>query len=355
MERFKNKIGFIFSDKMTKVEPPQRERYDGLLVHYLRGDRGKPIVFIAKGLGIPGKELGWMYTLNGFGLNVAHAPYRGTWGSEGEFLSEVDGELSVTKDISDAVDSALRIFSSSNPKFGPNKVYIVADCFGCSPSLVASTRFDEVSKIFIYGGMIYTDNPELNDKYKRNNDKSDKLGEELAKSQKEGGRLFDGYKGFDLNVWNRMINGKTGLNPYLYFPELTKKQIFAVHAEGDNLIHYERTTDFIKALNEYSSTNGLKHAKLSIVPGKKGHRSGFGTWEEVMVMQFLTDKKLITLLPDLIKIQKLVKEHKRGVQRPDGTWFGVPFYDIVVNQVREFQQEGLLKDKPLEEILCAIF
>ena len=188
---------------MLTLECPRVQKYNGLSVQYLEGQANMPAVVIAKGLGIPGKELGWMFLLNKVGFNVTYAPYRGTWLSEGDFLPDEKDELSVTKDITDLVDSATRIF-------GPSEVHIVGDCFGGSPALVAAAKREEVSKIATYGGMIYTADAELNTKYWINDDKSLKLGVVLDRAMRERtGEFFDGYDGFNLPVWVQMVNGRT--------------------------------------------------------------------------------------------------------------------------------------------------
>ena len=221
---------------MLTIEPPKIVNYKGLAVQYLEGKPGTQTIVIAKGLGIPGKEFEWMYVANLLGFNVVYAPWGGTWDSEGQFLAKAESALSVTNDVSNLVELALREFGGrKDSRTKSNEVYIAADCFGASPALVASTRHPEVTRVFTYGGMIYTDDPESNRKYATPRDakgepidKSIKLGETLFEhSQQKNGPIFDGYPSLDINVWHRMVRGETLLNPYKYLPELSQKKYSA--------------------------------------------------------------------------------------------------------------------------------
>lgn len=337
---------------MQIVEAPRKERYNGLLVQYLEGQKDMPAVVIAKGLGIPGKEIGWMFLLNKLGFNVVYAPYRGTWLSEGKFLPSAKGELSVTQDVSDLVKHSQEIF-------GTREVYIIGDCFGASPALVTAAKHDEVSKVVTYGGMIYTPNTELNRKYQINGDKAMKLGQHLARAMKEGGEFFDGYSGFNIATGREMINGRTSLNPYNFLEQLARKKILAMHPKYDRMINYERTLDFVSALDSYCKEHGIDAAATlriieSVGHDRKGHRTGFGPEEEATTIGFLAGEELSQLKPKLREIAAFKDDHKKTMLRPDGTQFTVPFYELVASQLEEFKSAGLLKDKPLEEILNEI-
>lgn len=338
-----------------KVRAPDKENYKGLAMQFLEGKKGAPAVVLSKGLGIPGKEFQWMLPLNWLGFHVAYAPYRGTWGSAGKFLSDDSEALSVTKDISDVIDF-------TKDRFDPPAVYCIGDCFGASPTLVASAGHSEVEKIFTFGGMIYTSSRASNQVYRtaRNPkgeklDRTRELGETLEVAAREGGELFNGYEGFDFKVWLKMLQGDTGLNPYLHKSELARKDILMMHAMDDRLVHYERTADFSEALYAYCMKMELPIKIKEELLKSGGHRKSFGTKQELQVVQFLTGRSLFSLAVPLLRIKSTVKKHKRGFQRPDGSWFGVPFYDLVAAQVDEFQQAGLLKDMPIEDIVRQIF
>lgn len=334
---------------MRTLEAPRRQLYQKeLLVQYLEGQSNMPIVVIAKGLGIPGKEIGWMFLLNHLGFNVAYAPYRGTWLSEGQFLPNSEGELSVTKDITDLVDSATEIF-------GRREVYVIADCFGASPALVAAAKREEVSKVATYGAMIYNSDPELNRKYWMTGDKSIKLGENLDRAMKDGGEFFDGYNGFNISVWRQMIDGRTGLNPYNFLQKLASKRILALHPRNDSLIDYERSADFVNALKRYCSDNGLAaFVSLSTIE-EGGHGAGFGPKQKEEVIMFLAGDRAAEIAPRMDEAAALEEAHKGKAVRQDGKEFSVPFHELVARQIDDFRKAGLLKDNPLEVILNEIF
>jgi len=188
---------------MSEIQSPLRGNYKGLSVHYLNGRKDKASVVIARDIWIPGKEFGWMFLLNRLGFNVSFGYYRGTWLSPGEFLSHGEGALSVTEDISDLIQFSLE-------KFGSTRVYILAYSFGCLPSLVACTQFEEVSKIFMFGAPIRTDDPELNRKYEVGGDSAARVGFNLNKISTEGGYFFDGYT--DLILFPHSLICPTPLN-----------------------------------------------------------------------------------------------------------------------------------------------
>lgn len=337
---------------MQVIEPPRRVNYKGLAVQYLEGQHSMPAVVIAKGLGIPSKETGWMFLMNKLGFNVIYAPYRGTWLSEGKFLPNSNGELSVTKDISDLVDFSFELF-------GPREVYIVGDCFGASPALVSAAKHDEVSKVFTYGGMIYIADADLNRKYKKNGDKSLKLGLELDKSMREGGELFDGYQGFNLAVWRKMINGRTSLNPYNFLEHLARKRIMAMHPREDRMIHYERSIDFVKALDAYCDEKGLDRVSAlriveSVGHDRKGHKTGFGPEQKIEVIELFTGEKSDTLMPKLMEAAAFEETYEGRIKKEDGSVLRIPFYELVVHQIEEFKRAKLLKNKPLDMILREI-
>ena len=331
---------------MPCIEPPSREYYKGLLVSYLTASKDKPSIVMAKDIGIPGKEFRWMFLLNRLGFNIAYAPYRGTWLSEGRFMPNSEGALSITEDISDLIRFSLE-------KFGSENVYIMAYSFGGSPSLVASTKFDEVSKIVIYAVPIYTQNAKLNGKYKEKGDFMHQLGIAHSKMTEEG--IFNAYNGFNLQTWNAMIRGRTKLNPYRYSPQLSRIEILAIHGTQDKGVNYKRTADFIKALNYYCRLNNIT-PKTQIILPEKGHRNGLGPEEELKIMEFFAGK---LDLKSVEEIRKFMDAHKKSFQRPEGKSKGeiveVPFYDLVVKQIIEFQKAGLIKSRPLEEILSSIF
>jgi pimeloyl-ACP methyl ester carboxylesterase len=339
----------------TQIERPKRQEYKGLAVQYLVNNGSRKTAIMVPGVGIPGKEFGWMYSLRSLGFNAVYAPYRGTWFSKGEFLPSNTGKLSVTDDVTDLIEFSLE-------KLDSTEVIVVGDCFGSSPALVASARYKEVSKVFLYGGMIFSDDPSLNKKYANavngNGVKRDKvaaLGQTLANAATDGGEYFNGYAGFDINVWQQMILGQTELVPHKVIPELAKKRIMIMHSANDSLVDYERSVDFFGALRSYCKRNKLRtKAKLKIINGGKGHRSGFGTRQELQAMWFLK-KGCLTFPKAVYTAHKGIKAHKKGVQRPDQSWFGAPFYDLIVDQIREFQDKGLLHDQPLEKILNRIF
>src|SRR3989338_2306788 len=105
--------------------------------------------------------------------------------------------------------------------------------------------------------MIYTSDTDLNRKYLRNGDKSLKLGQQLAKAMNEGGEFFDGYNGFNIAAGHEMINGRTSLNPYNFLEQLARKKILAMHPRYDRMINYERTLDFVSALDSYRKEHGI--------------------------------------------------------------------------------------------------
>lgn len=332
---------------MPEIQPPLRETYKGLFVHYFNGHKDKPSVVVARDIWIPGKELGWMLLLNRLGLSVSLGYYRGTWWSPGEFLSNGEGNLSVTEDISDLIRFSIE-------KFGSTQVYILAYSFGCIPGLMACTRFEEVSKIFTFGAPIRTNDPELNRKYEAGGDSAARVGENLNKISTKGGYFFDGYTGFSLEAWNKLTSGRTRFNPYKFLDELANKQIFAMHATNDKVVHFERTTDFVRALKRHCQENGIEpKIELGLIVDGRGHRTGFGLEEQLQAARFLAGALDSNLVED---IRNCVDRHRRRFQRPNGEWFDVPFYDLVVHQIREFQEAGLLHKGPrLEEIMNEIF
>lgn len=332
---------------MSELNPPLRENYKGLSVHFLNGKKGKASVVISKDIWIPGKEFGWMYFLNGLGFNVAYAPYRGTWMSEGKFISHAEGALSITEDVSDLIQFSLE-------RFGSSQVYILSYSLGGPPSLVAGTRFKEVTKIFMYGAPVFTDDPELNRKYEAGGDNVAKVGANLAQICTQGGYFFDGYPAFNLEAWNRLIRGTTKLNPYKYLEKISEMEIFAIHSTQDKLVHCGRTTDFAKALKKFCADNGVP-AKIAVelIDDGRGHKSGFGFEELVKAGNFFSDAVEPSVWE---RIKTYVGNHRRRVQKPDGGWMEIPFHDLVVGQVDEFQKGGILHREPaLEEILGEIF
>jgi len=332
---------------MSAIEPPHRENYKGLSVHYLNGGKNKASVVIAKDIWFPGKEFGWMFLLNRLGFNVAYAPYRGTWLSQGEFISHADSAMSLTEDISDLIRSSLE-------KFGSSEVFILSYSLGGPPSLMASTRCKEVSKIFMYGAPIYTDDSKLNRKYETEGDSVAKVGANLSKLNANGGYFFGGYTGFSLEAYNKMILGGTQLNPYKSLRELSQKQIFAMHSVTDKLVHCDRTVDFVNALKQFCKENGIEpKIELELIDDGRGHRNGFGLEELFKAGTFFSG----TLAPGVIeRLKNFIKQNQRKIQKSDGEWLSVPFYDCVVRHVRELQKENTLHQEPsLEEILAEIF
>lgn len=332
---------------MSDLNPPLRENYKGLSVHYLNGKKGRPSVVISKDIWIPGKEFGWMYSLNGLGFNVAYAPYRGSWLSEGEFISHAEEALSITEDVSDLIQFSLE-------KFGSTQVYILSYSLGGPPSLVAGTRFKEVSKIFMYGAPIFTDDPQLNQKYEAGGDNVAKVGANLAQLRSEGGYFFDGYPAFNVEAWNRLIRGTTKLNPYKYLGQISEMEIFAMHSTQDKLVHCHRTTDFANALKNFCQESGVP-AKITVelIDDGRGHKNGFGFEELVKAGNFFSDDAEISVRG---KIKNHLRRHRRRMKKPDGGLLEIPFHELVVRQVAEFQNEGVLHREPtLDEILIEIF
>ncbi|MBU0471751.1 MAG: prolyl oligopeptidase family serine peptidase [Nanoarchaeota archaeon] len=327
---------------------PEETTYKGLAVQFMTSNPKNPSVVIAKGLGIPGKEFEWMFLLNQVGFNVTYAPYRGTWLSKGEFLSK-NNNSSIVNDVSDLV-------RFSKERFGSEKIYLVGECFGASPALVTSSYFYEIKKVISVGGVIYTSNSKLIKKYlgdKR--DKTLKVGMTLKKSMNQRGTWFNGYKGFDFDVWINMMYGKTELNPYRIIDKLEKKELLLMHATNDNMVTYERTIDFFKAIqNHLQNKQSSQNIQLKIM-GNGGHRTSFGNEEKLYMLGFLTDKPCEDIIPTLKTGLEIVNNHSKIISRPEGESLRVPFYDLVVKQIEKFKKAGLLNNNPLELILNQIF
>lgn len=320
------------------------ERRNGISIWYIKGQSSKPTIVMAKGLqDIPSGEFKWMFLLNCLGFNVVCASYRGTGDSDGEFIPNATGELSVIEDISNLIN-----FSSE--KFHAEEVYIAAASFGVAPALVASVKYRriKVSKIVAYAGAIFTDKGGLAEYEK---EKASNLGEKLLKGD---GEFFRGYNGFNLNVWHEIVSGMTELNPYReeYFPEIAKKHIFGIHQKNDEEVPYKRTESFFKAIREYCERIGTEpQAKFKLLDDKKGHTDGFGEKEAIESASFLTGRSSLSLKTSLIKGLLAIRKYTKRIKRQDGNGcIGVPFYDAASRQIEMARERGRLCG-PLNEIL----
>ena len=92
---------------------------------------------------------------------------------------------------------------------------------------------------------------------------------------------------------------------------------------------------------------------MELIDDGRGHKNGFGFEELVKAGIFFSD----TVKPSVWeKIKVYVGKHQRRVKKPDGGWMEIPFHDLVVRQVGEVQDGGVLHKEPaLEEILSEIF
>ncbi|MBC8495127.1 hypothetical protein H8D36_03170 [archaeon] len=314
----------------------QKTDYKGLAVKYMQGDTGMPAVVYAKGLGIPGKEVSRMFILNQLGFSVAYAPYRGSWGSKGEFLSKNDGALSITDDVRDLIKFSLENLSS--------EVHLLGECLGASPALMASLDFDQATKIFTYGGMFYTDCPPKLKTYSADpRDKAVELGENLAAGGKPDEKFFPTYDGFNLDVWMDMINGNTDLMLHDHLDALATKQIMLMHPANDNLVSPERSEHLYNSLVFYCENQGIDHNATLRITNQGGHASGFGSNEQIETLAFLTGKELSVVGEQYQQIINTIAQNH--VQN------GVPFHDEIVTEMQDFQKAGILNQLPIEDII----
>tara|TARA_Y100000310_G_scaffold255649_1_gene263162 strand:+ start:170 stop:1204 length:1035 start_codon:yes stop_codon:yes gene_type:complete len=328
----------------------EQEDYKGLRMHYLEGEEGMPTVVYAKGLSYPSHAFQWMHMFKACGMSSVFAPYRGSWGSSGKFLSSSFGMLSVEDDVADMITYA----GERNPD---SEVIVVGNCFGASPGLVAGAKDDAVSKIMTWGGMIYSDRTLFNLKYEtgtHNNkneictltDKCKVLGENLEKGGIPGEEYFDTYKGFRHSVWEKMIDGETSLNPYLHVRALADKDVLLFAPKKDRLIHPKRSLDFAEALQE-------RGGNVTLLQPEGGHKDGFGEQEMVQTLTWMLDKTPDELGGGFQTIAGF-REYAREVSFGKKT-VTVPFYDLNRVQLEGFKEEGLVHDKSLEELLTMIY
>jgi hypothetical protein len=236
--------------------------YKGIYHWHINGreDRKKNIgVVIARGLGVPTKiedeRLSWMFSEIGY--TTAFCNYTGTWfenRERGKFLKKTKEGLSPETDVSKTIDFVVE-------KLGAKEVYLLGNCFGATPVLVAGAKKDAVKKILTVGGMIYTDNDMANDDYLRmdRNIKS-KQGEtdfflQIGREhKKQYGK--NAYKGFSLRKWKNMVMGKTSHNAYDHLDSLSHKHYLGIHALDDTLVSHKRTLIFATTLKTRADATG---------------------------------------------------------------------------------------------------
>jgi pimeloyl-ACP methyl ester carboxylesterase len=327
-----------------------QEDYEGLRMHFLEGDSDKPTVVYAKGLSYPSHAFQWMHMFNACGMGAVFAPYRGSWGSEGSFLSEAGDVLSPEQDVADMVAFADLL----NPD---SYVIIAGNCFGASPALVAGAQDDSVSKIMTWGGMIYSDDVSSNIRYSTLTyesqpgidhlvDKCIDLGRNLKDGGIEGEEYFDTYNGFSHDVWEKMINGGTSLNPYRHLSELADKDVLLFAPKEDHLIHPQRSHDFTEALKHYNGN-------VTLHEPEGGHKTGFGEQEMVQTLTWMLGKSPEEMAGGFQTIAGF-GNYAQEVSF-DGKTVTVPFYELNREQLQGFKDERLVHDKPLEELFTMIY
>lgn len=341
---------------------PNKKMYAGggsgrLAMHYLEGNQDLPAIVLAKGLGLFGKELSQAALLNRMGHTVVFAPYRGTWGSEGEFLSSAE-DISVIQDVRDMVTFATE-------KLYATEVRIGADCFGASPAMIAAAENEKVTGVFAHGGMFFTNDAVRNAVYADRGDYSARLGQQLASQNPGDRKFFNGYTGFDIDVWNAAINGETALNPYEHTFALVDKRILLNHGKEDGLIHWKRSADFLAAINE-RKTSALRPEASGMFPDG-GHRSAFGQEAQAMAASFMTKRPLeetakllgaaLTYFQPWTEVmERLGSRDEKVGYGADGGVFSVVAYPLLAEKFVDLRTTGIIKPEvSLEEYLNELY
>ena len=189
--------------------------------------------------GLPGQpenyELFSYFTQQGF--ICIHPKYEGTWESYGKFL-----EKSPVEDIIKVIDyvsekrSLKSAYDSSTINLNFKNIFLFGSSFGASVALVAHAKTSSITGVVAIA-------PVTNFVTQGGGEDEEQDLTNLGTFLREGyGRAYD----FELDNWQKLLEGEIDINPVNYKEELSSKCILLLHGENDKTVSIQKTKDFFE-------------------------------------------------------------------------------------------------------------
>jgi esterase/lipase len=233
-----------------------RTQYKQILSEFAfkEGTAPTKAVILCEGLPVAPKRQEAMEFLADQGFLVFYPRYRGTWESEGEFLS-----YSPTEDIMLLIElissgNIIELFSDTSFKFSINKISVIGTSFGGSVAL-ESSAFKDINKIVALSPIV--DFKAFNTQFPEQD--LMQLAEFMIKAFKNG------YH-FTMDNWKRLLMGEV-INPAKTITPDNASKILIIQCQDDVTVNYQPVVDFAnkrKIKLELRPTGG--HFSFSRIP-----------------------------------------------------------------------------------------
>ncbi len=163
------------------------------------------------------------------GFWVFNIRYRGTWESEGEFLSHEPQEdiLNILEELNSGFKS---IWTGEEFKILPEKIFVMGTSFGGTTAIMSSLS-EKVNKIIAFC-------PPIDWTAQENTEPLS----DIKKIVREG---YGGAYRFSDENWNNLESGDF-FNPINHKKDFDSKKILIVHAEDDEVVSYGPVKEFAR-------------------------------------------------------------------------------------------------------------